>query len=137
VVVQTEVEFVPLYQGQPLFAEIDQLLRAHGFLFHRLVGADGRAFQPVVVNNDPNQGLSQWLWADAVYVKSFLALDRLAPPKLLKLAIILHELYQAYDLCALVLRHFDAATRERLGQAYLDRLTGGAGLPINSRAQNT
>jgi FkbM family methyltransferase len=34
--VQTEVEFLPLYQGQPFFAEIDQCLRANGFLLHRM-----------------------------------------------------------------------------------------------------
>lgn len=137
VAVHTEVEFLPLYQDQPLFTDIDQLLRAHGFLFHRFAGAAGRAFQPVLVNNDPTQGISQWLWADAVYVKSFLELDRLPAAKLLKLAVILHELYQSYDLCALVLRHFDAAAQGGLCQAYLNRLTGGAGLQVHSRAQTT
>ena len=135
VAVHTEVEFVPLYQDQPLFADIDQLLRAHGFLFHRFAGAAGRAFRPVLMSNDPTQGISQWLWADAVYVKSFLELDRLPAAKLLKLAIILHELYQSYDLCALVLRHFDAAAQGGLCQAYLNRLTGGVGLQVHSRAQ--
>ena len=31
-----EVEFIPLYEGQPLFAEIDQHLRAAGFHLHNL-----------------------------------------------------------------------------------------------------
>jgi FkbM family methyltransferase len=34
-VLLTEVEFVPLYEGQPLFGDLDVFLRAHGFrLFH-------------------------------------------------------------------------------------------------------
>ena len=37
-IVQTEVEFVPLYEDQPLFAEVDQCLRSHGFMFHRFLG---------------------------------------------------------------------------------------------------
>jgi FkbM family methyltransferase len=123
-VVQAEVEFIPLYQDQPLFGDIDALLRAHGFLFHKFSGWMGRAFQPVVVNNDPNQMLSQLLWADAVYVKSFLDFERLAPASLLKLAIILHEVYASYDLCLLALRHYDAQTGTSLAPAYLERLIG-------------
>ncbi len=126
VVVQTEVEFVPLYREQPLFADVDALLRGHGFLFHRFAGAAGRAFRPVVINRDLNQGGGQFLWADAIYVKSFMELDRLPAEKLLKLAILLHELYGSYDFCALALRHWDAAAGGRLGEAYLERLTGGA-----------
>jgi hypothetical protein len=30
-VITTEVEFVPLYEGQPLFGDIDVFLRQHGF----------------------------------------------------------------------------------------------------------
>jgi FkbM family methyltransferase len=33
-ILYTEVEFKPMYLGQPLFAEIDQFLRAHGFRLH-------------------------------------------------------------------------------------------------------
>lgn len=121
-VVHAEVEFVPLYKDQPLFGDIDALLRAHGFLFHTFPGFASRAFQPIVINNDRNQGLKQMLWAEAVYVKSFLDFDRLGGEKLLKLAVILHEVYGSYDLCALALRHYDA----RLAAAYVQKLVGSS-----------
>ena len=129
VVVHTEVEFVPLYRRQPLFAEIDQLLRSLGFLFHKFAGLAGRSFQPIVVNNDLNRGLSQLLWADAVYVKSFLGFDQLLPAKLLKLAVILHEVYFSFDLSALALRHYDLQAGTRLADAYLERLVRAAWSP--------
>ena len=44
-IVHTEVEFVQLYEGQPLFAEVDQLLRGHGFMFHRFHGHRGAHLQ--------------------------------------------------------------------------------------------
>lgn len=121
VVVHAEVEFVPLYKDQPLFGDVDALMRAHGFLFHTFTGFAGRAFQPIIIDNDPNKGLNQFLWSEAVYVKSFLEFERLAPSKLLKLAIILHEIYRSYDLCALALRHYDAA----LAAAYIQKLARG------------
>lgn len=123
-VVYTEVEFIPLYQDQALFADVDALLRAHGFLFHKFTECIGRAFQPVVVNNDLNRGCSQLLWGNAVYVKSFLEFGRLSPQSLLKLAIILHEVHTSYDLCLLALRHHDRQTGTTLAPAYLERLIG-------------
>jgi FkbM family methyltransferase len=123
-VVYTEVEFIPLYKDQALFADVDALLRTHGFLFHKFTECVGRAFQPVVVNNDLDRGCSQLLWGNAVYVRSFLEFDRLSPTSLLKLAIILHEVHASYDLCLLALRHYDTQTGTGLAPAYLDRLTG-------------
>jgi len=35
-VVEVEVEFAPLYQGQPLFADVDSFLRSQGFYLHDL-----------------------------------------------------------------------------------------------------
>jgi len=34
VIVQVEVEFVEMYKGQPLFADVDSFLRSQGFQFH-------------------------------------------------------------------------------------------------------
>lgn len=123
VVVHTEVEFVPMYKDQPLFAEVDQRLRKSGYLFHKFAGVAGRTFQPLVVNNDVNQMLSQLLWADAVYVKDFMALDRLPAEKLLKMALILHLVYGSYDLVLQVLYAYDAKVKTCLGSAYNTALT--------------
>src|ERR1700733_10279150 len=42
-VVDTEVQFVPLYKGASQFGEIDSFLRSKGFLLHRLMQS-GRTF---------------------------------------------------------------------------------------------
>jgi len=57
------------------------------------MSAAGRTFKPLLVNNDVNTAMSQMLWGDAVYVRDFMAFDRLAPVALLKLACIVHECY--------------------------------------------
>ena len=124
-VVHTEVEFVELYKGQPLFAEIDQRLRKSGFVFHKFSGIEGRAFKPLVVKNDVNASLSQMLWADAVYVKDFMALDRLSAEKLLRLAVILHEVYGSSDLAMQALIAYDRQCSSGLAPAYLQRLSAG------------
>ena len=124
-VVHTEVEFVEMYKGQPLFAEVDQRLRRSGFVFHKFAGVAGRTFKPLVVNNDVNKCLSQMLWADAVYVKDFMALDRLPPEKLLRLAVILHMVYGSFDLAIQALLAYDRQCSSGLAPAYLHRLTLG------------
>lgn len=124
VVVHVAVDFVALYKDQPLFADIDQALRARGFAFHKFTALGGRSFKPLVIGNDANDPLSQMLSAEAVYVRDFSALGRLPAEKLLKLAVVLHEVYGSYDLTALALKHFDAETEGGLWPAYVRRLTG-------------
>jgi FkbM family methyltransferase len=127
-IIHTEVEFVPLYIGQPLFAEVDQILRKHGFLFHKFFrGAIlGRTFKPLFVNNNVGQihcqqstYISQSLWSDAIYVKNFLHYDQTPPEKLLKLAIILHEVYGSYDLVHYILVEYDKQTSAKYAERYL------------------
>ena len=122
--VHTEVEFVPMYADQPLFGDVDVALRKCGLWLHKLDGIQGRVLQPIVPNNNPFAPLSQILWADAaVYVRNLLTFDQMAPDKLLKLAIILHEVYASIDLAALALNRYDAMTNKGLWKAYLARLT--------------
>lgn len=122
VLIHTEVEFVPLYKEQPLFAEVDTFLRSRGFALHRFQSFGGRAFQPIYYSTEPNGILSQHLWADVLYVKDFMALERLPADKLLKLALILHEVYNSVDLCHLVLQTHDQLVGTGLAGAYLSRL---------------
>ena len=121
-VVHTEVEFVPMYKGQPLFADIDTFLRAHGFAFHR-INLSGRTFKPLIDTKRPNSPLSQKLWGDAVYVRDFMAFDALAPEALLKIAVICHENYGSYDLAAVALEGYDRKLGTGLQAAYLSSLT--------------
>jgi hypothetical protein len=44
-VVHSEVEFVPIYAGQPLFGDIDAILRSRGFVLHRLLNLEGRTLR--------------------------------------------------------------------------------------------
>lgn len=123
IVVQTEVEFVPMYRDQPLFAEVDQGLRAAGFLFHRLLGFAGRMFKPLATGNNINAPGSQMLWGEAVYMKDFTELDKLAAEKLLKLAVILHVVFQSFDAAQFVLSRYDAKKGTALQMEYIRRLT--------------
>jgi FkbM family methyltransferase len=121
-VVHTEVEFVPLYKDQPLFADIDAHLRSKGFLLHQM-GFTGRTFKPMVFKNDVNAMLSQWLWGDAVYVRDFMEFETLPPAALLKLAAILHENYRSFDLAAVALAAYDRVSGSRLQPRYVQELT--------------
>jgi len=121
-IVHTEVEFVQLYEGQPLFAEVDQALRSRGFMFHRFSHLSGRTYKPLMMNDDPCATMSQTLWADAVYVPDLARLDTLEPGALLKLAALLHEIYGSYDLCHLVLAAHDRQHRTSYTQRYIDGL---------------
>jgi FkbM family methyltransferase len=124
VIIHTEVEFVPLYINQPLFAEVDQILRKNGFLFHKFNrnGLAGRTFKPLIVNNNISQLLSQILWSDVIYVKNFLHYDQTPPEKLLKLAVILHDVYGSYDIVHYILKQYDKHTSRKCAEQYLQLL---------------
>lgn len=100
VVVQTEVCFVELYQGQPLFADLDAHLRSRGFAFQHLEPFGTATVKPplpvAVGHGDP--GRIQQLWSDALYIKDLLRLEQLGDDKLRKLAVILHDLYGICDI---------------------------------------
>lgn len=91
-VLQCEVEFVELYEGQPLFADVDALLRRQGFCFLRFAYTMGRPFRPLQQAANPNAALSQLLWADAIYVRDFRQRQLWSERQLKAAAFLLHEL---------------------------------------------
>jgi FkbM family methyltransferase len=125
VAVMTEVEFVEMYIGQPLFGDLDAELRRQGFVLHKLGAPEGRAFRPISPNGDPTRMLNQALWADAFYIKDFTRLAELSPTQLLKLAVILHETVFSCDLVGLILQHYDAKTGLDLWTPYMKTLCAG------------
>jgi len=122
-IIHTEVEFVPLYKNQPLFSDIDFYLRKSDFYFHKFAGLMGRMFKPLFDKRDINIWISQTLWSDAVYVSNFMKLAQLSENKLTKLAIILHSVYESYDLCLATLIELDKKANTKLAEEYLSRLS--------------
>jgi len=127
-VVHVEVEFVPIYRGQPLFADVDRFLRAHGFLFHRFANIEGRTLKTVDVGHDTEAERRQMLWADAVYVRDIAAWKDLSSESLLKLALIFHELYHSFDFAAKALQLRDERDGKDSRGLYLRQL----GLQVSS-----
>jgi FkbM family methyltransferase len=98
VAVQTEVSFVPLYQGQPVFGEIDLALRAEGFLPHCVTGTKIWPLAPMVVGDQPNRGIRQLLETDMVYVRDFSRPENMTVEQWKHLALVAHHCYGSYDL---------------------------------------
>jgi hypothetical protein len=62
-------------------------------------------------------------WADVIFIKDITRLDRLRPQQLLKLAIILHDVYKSVDVAHLVLLAYDKASGTALAPKYQAFLT--------------
>ena len=112
--IHTEAEFQMLYEDQPLFADVDTYLRGRNFMFGKFVGFGTRCIKPTVLNDNPNLG-TNILWCDALYLKNWLDLSPLSNDKLIKYAILAHDIYDQVDLSIYLLKHLD----ERKGTNYL------------------
>lgn len=121
-VIQTEVEFLPMYEGQPLFSEVDIFLRGLGFMIHRFYPLVERIVQPMILNNDPQKSLGQVMWADAIFVKDFTKFDQLGSQQLLKLALILHDVYGSFDIALRALMAYDSKGESNLAEQYKQHL---------------
>lgn len=123
-IVQSEVEFLPMYEGQPLFSDVEPYLRGLGFGFHKFSSTASPALKPLAVGNSPAGGLSQMLFADAVFARPFTALALLPAAKLLKGAVVLHDIYRSWDLALHYLAEHDRRTGSRFVELYSRALTG-------------
>jgi FkbM family methyltransferase len=121
VVIECEVEFLPLYEKQPLFGDVQCFLREQGFVLHKLIDVTGRPFRPFAPPN-PFLPVSQLLWADAIFVRDFTRLDNFNSDGLLKAVAVLDLVYNSYDLVALLLREYDRRSQTSLCKRYLDTL---------------
>lgn len=125
VVVQAEVEFLPLYRDQPLFGDVERFMRGQGFAFHRFFPETSRVVRPLLVGGDRFAGLSQLVWADAIFVRDYTRLDTLSDRQLLAMATILHDCYGSVDVALRLLVEHDRRRAGGLAGAYLRGLQAG------------
>lgn len=117
--IQTEVSWVELYKGMPLFSDIDRVLRSMGFQLHTRLTSGYRSFAPLLNNNHPHAAFKQELWSDVVYVRDWMKFDQVPHQKLLKLAVLLHDLYDSFDLAHAALAAADAQAGTNHAARYL------------------
>jgi FkbM family methyltransferase len=98
VVIQTELQFVNLYEGQPSFGQVDQELRAQGFIPHAFAALKKWPIAPLQFGGNPTQPLNQLLEADVVYVRDFVHADGMSNDQLKQLCLIAHSCYNSFDL---------------------------------------
>jgi FkbM family methyltransferase len=122
--VQAEVEFVQLYEDQPLFSEVEQFLRGLGFVLHRFDRPISRVIKPLLLNNNIYSGLSQLLWTDALFVRDFTRLELLDAEQLLRLALILSDCYQSVDVVVHLLTEYDRRTGTEYSRVYQEKGLG-------------
>ena len=123
-VLHLEVEFLPLYVDQPLFSDVEQFVHHRGFVFHRFFAPTSRVIRPMVVGGNILSGLSQLVWADAVFVRDFSHPERLDVPELQAMAAIMHDCYGSWDLTQHLLIELDCRTQGTLGADYVSTLSG-------------
>lgn len=102
--VEVEVEFQPIYQGQPLFADVDIFLRGQGFSLWRLDNFAHYSEHPSPRTPRWNStffdhhgvtfpvGSGRLTWANAVYFRDFRRVPGLSPRQFLLLAALFDAL---------------------------------------------
>lgn len=125
-VVQLEAQFVPFYEDQPLFGELDSAMHEAGFWLHKFEPLQSRVFKPLMLGDDIYAGMSQILWTDAIYVRRFVDFDGLDADALHRVALLAHDVYESLDLASLALVKLDERDGGNRQPRYIDALMAGA-----------
>jgi FkbM family methyltransferase len=99
--VEVEIEFSALYEGQPLFADVDRALRALGFTLFDLRPCYWKR------ESKPSRGAGQLMWGDALYLRDPIAsgVMPLNPAAALAISLIYGKFDFAIELAAFFARH--------------------------------
>jgi len=114
---EVEVGFVEMYQGQPLFRDIDAFLSGHGFELFDLRRVWWQRRKPRYCA----QARGQLAFGDALYFRSPENVATLAGgnPRMAASAFCIYDCYGYYDLCQRLLDYhdiFEPADRKRFAE---------------------
>jgi len=119
-----EVEFSPMYIGQPRVGDVDRYLRDRSIVFHKFSGLCGRMIKPMGIADRPGFAI-QHLWSDAAFVRDFFKLDTFTPDELLKAAVLV-DVYSSPDLAARMLLEHDQRAGTGYAPRYVEAVMRGA-----------
>lgn len=98
VAIQTEASFVPLYENQAQFWEVDRELRQQGFIPHAFDAVKNWPISPYAHPEHHLLPVNQLLEADIVYVRDFVNAETMTDEQVKQLALLAHHCYKSYDL---------------------------------------
>lgn len=98
VAVHTEVTFMPLYEDQPLFWEVEKELRAQGFVPHTFTAVKRWPISPYSNPENHRTPVNQLLEADVVFVRDFVNPQSMDDEQVKQLALIAQYCYASTDL---------------------------------------
>jgi FkbM family methyltransferase len=113
-----EVEFAELYKGEGLFGAVHETMARHSFGLLDFADLGRQRYAAMDESKTYFLNAGRLLWADCIYVRHLDDLEQHSPESLLKIAIIMHEVYLKYDVAAEALRFYDSKTGSRLAVAY-------------------
>ena len=116
-----EVEFIPLYENQPLFGDVCNFLKKNDLIFNKFLGLAGRSLKPIMLNNNPNLA-SQHMWSDAIFIKDIQKLENTSNEKLIKLSL-LACVYNSYDLSYYILSYYDKKNLTSLAGDWMNKIS--------------
>lgn len=97
--IQLEVSYIPLYEQQPSFGEVDVWMRAQGYVPHCFIDVKRWSISPTIFNNNFRIPGNQLLESDIVYIKDPLNLRGLSDMSLKKFISVSHFALKSLDLC--------------------------------------
>ncbi len=115
-VVYLEVEFSPIYQDQPLFADVDQFLRQHDFELCDL-NTPVRYYHAPAGHGRDSCPPSRLLWGEALYHRQ-LGQPQASPHTLRQTATIMHVNFKKYDVAHACLAAADQLDQQQTAPTY-------------------
>ena len=113
-----EVEFLPIYENQPLFGDICNFLNQNDFMFNKFLGFAGRTLKPLIAKEGPN-AISQCMYSDAVFIHHIEKVQNLNDEKLLKLSL-LSAIYNSIDLAYFCLLIYDKRKSSNIAKDWIN-----------------
>jgi len=116
-----EVEFIDVYENQPLSGDICNYLSQYNLMFNKFLGLAGRAIKPVKLDNNLNKP-SQHMWSDAVFVHHILKIHDLNNIQLIKLSL-LACVYYSLDLTFYCLSIYDKRNSTSFAMDWMTKIS--------------
>lgn len=99
VAIVIECRFARLYQGEPMFGEVDAFLRDRGYVMHKFIAPKSACLTSSYLNKlRPRMVGSQLVDGDVVYIKDITALHSFSNDQLKHLALFADGAFNSIDL---------------------------------------